>query len=1075
MGSDRSLAEYSAILVPHRSIADDTISTARSTFVEADPTAHPVLPDAGTDTALAFTASGTADVGRDLQLRVARGGVPDGVRGLALLWRNAAGEDWVGWDNYMLFTGYEPVAWSTSTTLGYQRPDLIALPSGVMITAFDEPDSASRRAVRTRRWIPGAGWDAASSDVWVEGENNYAAAVHPALTRLPSGRVLLFHLVYLSRGGVDFAQVWMWYSDDDGESWTRGAKSCLLERVDISTAPAKTVVGMRVAYGRGQLLLAIAYSAPGPVDRVLHYASVDGGSSFSLIETLRRETASEVDIAALALVYTRGQFVLAVSVSVSGVKLWRAGSATARMTRLDGVTPSGDWNALESSHFSMAADEEGNLFAVGGYGSADVLCSPDAGDTWTPIGAAFNTGYLWSRGGDVGLVHLAAAVHRGRLVVVGGYGGATPVHALLQVQLGGYTTVPVPEVDVDAAVSSQVAPLVLQALWTDVWIGPVGPVGGYGNWTSADTGAPTYGATAEYQAVSTGAGDASAADLEDVAGATYSFDQIVVGSVTVVAGQHRVEFRNSKGTKYTLANLLISPSQISLADPAGAGSIVASHTAGARIDFVVSLRGRSATAWWREHDTSTDRRYTLLGTLSGTLTETTAAATTRIRWSVPANSIVEWHWLAAYQGEDLDSNLADGLEVADLVGRPASGAAALYVDDGISVRAVDGPGLAGETFTMLGGGSRPLAWSIPSVAPSPAQYAELEHDDDVVIAFDLDAEPTSLGCDAIGVFLGAAVPAAELWGDDGVSWAKICDLATSSTCYATKRGSSLVPRTPAPATGPTTYLERDELVGGWVILSDGATTTTARISANTEGQIGLSAAANNTIDGRAVVITLTGGDAVAGDVDVVIVPPRTAHVVSLEGETFKTLGVLLNPTAGAYPPPPWGRIRVGTLAIGPLAIFGWRTARDHAVDVQSLARVVEQADGSTWSRAVGVRRVVEFSGSSESVDVTTARGTSSPDWVRLSDAGEPVAHRRDLPLMLAGLLSEVEGPHRPVVWLPRVPHLGGDVVASFGVGGRAGGAVYGRIVSTARLETVTGRPQADEVLRGPRWSIQEEL
>ena len=71
--------------------------------------------------------------------------------------------------------------------------------------------------------------------------------------------------------------------------------------------------------------------------------------------------------------------------------------------------------------------------------------------------------------------------------------------------------------------------------------------------------------------------------------------------------------------------------------------------------------------------------------------------------------------------------------------------------------------------------------------------------------------------------------------------------------------------------------------------------------------------------------------------------------------------------------------------------------------------------------------------------------------------------------------TQTEGPHRRVVWFPRIEPLDeGTNVASYTLG-RAGGAVYGRITSSARLENVVGQPQYDELVRGPRVVLVEEV
>lgn len=1096
MGSSvAGITALSALLVPMRKLDREHVIET-STFVESNPATNRIEPDEGVTSALAFTPAGNPEDGRDIQLRVQRGGVPSGLNGLALAWRNTSSEDWFGWDSFPLITQYRQVAWSQSTTLGYQNPDVCALPNGTLICAFDEPSATDQRAVKVRRWTPDAlAWDAASTTVYAESAANVAVSLHPCLLRMPSGRVLLFHLYHR---GSD-TQVWTWYSDDDGVTWERGQRSALARSWSRTNRVPKV---LRAAYGNGEICLVLGYENTTAGDGVLHYASLDGGNSFAEVEDYEDGVGT---VLGTAIAYTQGLFVVIFgSAADAGVTVLQAGSAFDLFAELSpNPDPGADFQALIGDSLAMVVDEQGNLIAFGGRNtvtadaSETVAFSPDAGRSWAPLHmtAGSVAAPQWCRGESLGMMNLSAAYSRGRIALVGNYGGGTPTFGIVEAQMGGYTTVTMPERSdtVHAALDvTDIAPKRVQVQFSSTWLGFFGALTSFGTWTNADTGAPVYGYSAGYEAIACGAGDESINDLETAATANY-YAVIARGSLLQSTGTTRIELRSSRtsgGGNFTRARLQISTTGITLTDDLGAGSATATLTAGLRVDFLVTLGGRNASAWYRYTDGASNRRWTLVGTLAN-LTEGAGAPNARVRRICRPSSIANWHELCALLDSDevLDEALADGISnPGHLYGRQASGVAPLYIDDGVSVRCNAGPGYIAETFTMESRGANPIENAFPGVAPSPQIYAELENDDDVDVRLDLFDNPEDMLNDAIGIYIDGAVYGAELWGDDGSGFVKLADLITSVEVAFERLGETVTMPVGGSAVGESSYHEAHELAGGWVCFDPEGADDTRKIVSNTDGYL-----FDGLLREKRAVLTLTGIDEtedLTGTMQLVY--PRSCHVVLLNGaREYQSLKVRINPTGGGkrsnYPAPPWGKIRLHVLAPSSVHFFGQAVARDHVEDRESLATVLEQPSGAKWSRALSgrTRRVVEFSGSSEAVDIAEHRTVQSgqgPDYVKATSTAnsEPVASRFDLPLLLSGLLDVVDGPHHPVIWVPRYvvggsQELGGAVDVQSWNARRCGGAVYGRLTSTARLESVVGTPHGDQIVRGPRFVLVEEL
>jgi hypothetical protein len=1076
MGSEiTTLPQLSAFIVP---FADLDADHAVFTGTESNPSTHPIETTAGTSSALAFVASGDPEAGRDIRIRVTRGGVPAGVAGLALAWRNTAVEDYLGHDAFGLPTAYRQVAWSTSTTLGYAFPDVVALPSGVLVCCFDEPISATRRAVKVRRWDPDAlAWSGSSTDVYTDPTTLVGYGLHPCMTVLPSGRIVLFHLRYQA---TTWAQVWKWYSDDDGVTWTKGQVDCLNTAIDYGTM---VPLSMRCAYGRGEIALVVGYVDAGD-GRILHYGSRDGGARFTLVETLVKAAGGGAQV---ALCYAKGQFLTIMPDSVEGANsaIWRGGGATDVWAAVPDSGYMFDF-FVASDHCALCTDEADNIYFITGYPAGGITYSADAGSTWAPICSQAPGGdnaTQWDPPGALGpqAVRLAATYHRGRICLLHNYGGATPTFGIVETQLGGYSTVTFPERIPDGSVFGVTQPSSrLQVPWGNAWAGWKGRLDAYTNWANADTGAPTYGTTLGYEAIACGAGDVSI--VEGTQGAADYFEIIAGGRVLQNSGTSVVELRScstSGAGALTRITLTISTTTIVLDDDIGAGTASRTYTAGNDVEFIVALKGQKCAAWYRVVDDNTSRRWINVGTLTG-LTETAGAPpANRIRRIVSASSGANWYEFRRLfdNSLDIDKPISDGQSnPGDLHGRPAVGNfGGVYLDDGVSVQVVDGPGDAGETFMMEGGGARPIERAFPLVSPSPQDYAEIENGDDIDVGIEWD-DTRDPGNDAIGVYLDCPVYAAELWIDEGAGAAKIGDLNTAFQIEFVRRGDTLV--TPeSGSAGHLGYIEGNELAGGWVVIDPDGADYTARITGNTAGRLDDGAS----LDEKRATIFISGLDPAAPTSGTVrVIPPRSVTVAALFGHrAILSAFVRINPTnlRTGYPAPPWGTIRIRAFNLGRVDFLGWSPARDHSVQRESVVSVTDMPSGARWSRRMNprTRRIVEFSVSSDSIDISKSRGVHDDDYLRASQTAgsEPVAARHDAPLLVAGLLDEIDGAGGLVTWVPAWDPNGDDV-QSWCLQ-HAGGALHGRIVSEARLENVVGLPHADQVVRGPRVVLEEEI
>ena len=125
----------------------------------------------------------------------------------------------------------------------------------------------------------------------------------------------------------------------------------------------------------------------------------------------------------------------------------------------------------------------------------------------------------------------------------------------------------------------------------------------------------------------------------------------------------------------------------------------------------------------------------------------------------------------------------------------------------------------------------------------------------------------------------------------------------------------------------------------------------------------------------------------------------------------------------------------------------------------------ESASGRRRSRVLGpARRAVELSWT-EGVDLSYVRGTAQDDYVvsTATVGAEPVASRRDAPLLIRGLYEQQDGPGSPVVYLPYIAAGTPDTAAH--TWQRARGAMLARMVGEVTTETLLGHDEATELVR----------
>ena len=1058
MGSADNRTDYEAILIPDYRITQASIWAAESTYTEDDPQAGPITNDSGDgDSECVIQASGEPVLGTALRIRALHPGMP-GVNRAGFAWRpHASTGDYYGWNVPSSIMGYEGVSDATSAASGNYGASVVALANGTLVLASGYFD-ATTRAIRiaTRAWGGSwSGWTTLTTETTTTGH------MEPRLLLLPSGRILLYAFTFDDANAQ--YQIAMWYSND-GTTWVLGAPAVMPNPLfHLGFAPTR----LRVAYNpvNAHVVLLYEYAA----GLVKQFASRDIGCSFIQVATAMALTAHEI-------VVVDGTFILGYPGAGSLLGIKRTGSA---FTSLDTITGALVTAVTVSATELLLVPFGSAVYAYGITAGLGWAVSSDGGLTWL-LGAG-TTGVQWAAGG-IDIARHSGCAHRGRVVIIGNQTApAANVNALTMLVMGGYASVTLPPERKDQNVGKQ-------SWWTNAWVGHVAPAT---YMTDTSVGVPVVTRNAN------GSWNVAAAF-----GVTASYDAPSVGTTTELIAECSVIVNNSgvfrlllaEGTGNTELEVRItgaSPTTIGLWDVVAGtqiGSDITGITQGSRIDLLAAISVRNGRAWYRVYSSDSPRTWL---EVEDTSTLTVGATTSRVRMTVTlgdADLFSEWHLAAGVTvvgvPTTIGNSLADGQSnPSGLFAHPLPASTPAYVNDGVSIRGLDGPMLVGEAFNLEITHPYPIEAMIPAVQPSPrARWQAAAATADMSIAFELAAAAvdTHVGQDSIGLYLGSCnVHKLRLRGyDQGVGWTTLATIDRGSNVEFLRFGHTLTPAISGSAVNGT-YMARDELAGGYVLFVTGGLVRT--IVGNTEGSWD-----NGAIDEKRPVIFLdqtemTGAEATSGTISIVY--PDTLTTVNLLGvNKYRAYQLLLSYTGSAAIAPPGGKFKIGVCVLGPMIVLGKPAERRVVHSYEPRVSTQEYPDGTTRTRVIaGTRRTVQIP--LGVVDISTARpgaypgSNADPDYVAGSTTAlaEPLAHRRDLPLMLEGLCKQLDGSHTPVVWVPRWLR-GGAIGNALTFYGQTVGMLYGRITGwPSYTQAGLGKLHESEVMQLGPLTIREEV
>lgn len=1034
MATDVSRTRHQALLIPE---ADISVWDDESSYTEASPAAG--IPQPTSSTQLALSASG--DQTTDYRVRVQYPGLPRSTEsGARIIRRDESGSVWFGYD--------PPRAPSSLQFLFHNDADIVSIDDHLDVTTTETETvvavaylrdnglaASYRLEALVRSPVTGA-WSRVVID-------SSASALTPdpaaCIVYLPKGRLQVYQL----RTGVLHQHLRMWYSDDDGSTWSYGGDAA------VSLA---NVTQMRVAYSDGQLLLVVRTSASNTA-----YASSDDGHTWEIVGGLDNTAHSRIDVvprpAGGFAIFCIGR------TATNGLDALLVGDAY--QDPADATVVSIETAMTVDEDFSACLTGEGHIQLYrrdGQYVTAHM--STDGGATWPEYYSAASTSiqdvlYFGSSSSYPSTFACTPVQGRVALLALHTSSGSatTPSGTLLAAYLmGGWTSQSMVSADFAAIDQDSVG-------WTQVWY-PVEQPDTYSGWTRATTGTPTRAfEEASYKLTST------SVNHERYTSGALNGNNVGVRCVIKTTGGSLAGDECAIRASQSNCEVKVRFSSTGYRVVDGAGTQVGSDVSVSlssgyyQVWVEVDQASRAVVVWHRAYDHGESRSWNQ--GVSGTLSATS-----------PASSVVEWGNLAApgttltaWWGELIfaDGNarpVAKALNTVnptDLRGRLISGAP--YIGGDVRLTARHGPAYRGEEWTIT---ARPHYRIENLIEPSPRRPWRATGTAQEVIAFRWDAAaPTPGDSTVLGIMLRSSnIPSVTVEGYNGSSWTTIAsgvDLTLGAMSFA-RTGSAVKPG----SVGVSPLLHHAEYAGSTFGLSS---TVARRIKRHREGHWDSTSALLPIMRLEGVV---DGSDPASG-AGATIIPDQVVILVELAAD-YEGLRLTI-PSSGSSRVPAEDYWTIGSVVIGWVHPIGYVPSWGRTIVTEYPTEMVETRDRQTRTvstapaqRRVALRWV-------DGIDQTVAESSTAdePDYVALDD--DAGAYPAATAYTLEGLMREVHGNKGEVVYLQNVPVLTGtDVLV------RRYEALHGRpqaADSSLVIETVQGEEGVSEVARVTEWTVTE--
>tara|TARA_R100001443_G_scaffold18245_2_gene29103 strand:- start:600 stop:3971 length:3372 start_codon:yes stop_codon:yes gene_type:complete len=1119
-----SKTNFRGLLIPDDRLTESNLSAAHSSFSQAGPLPGVPIPQANTDVNLEATGSQSAN--KQLRIATHRGGHP-GKGGATFRFKNESdsASSWRGHWPAHTYSGWDPLdvcdpLTAAGTNAVYQKHAVLMDDDKVGYCYARKITSSFTVYYQIRfHSLDASGTHSAGVTVYST-TDSITQGLHPCLMKLPSGRIVLYY--YNENVPGETVQVGSFYSDDHGANWVSASEACLPDSIPVSSAATdydlddRPSAKMRAAYSGGQVLLIIGFqsndtSTGSFQDGFAQYASSDLGNTFDLVEIWDRTVNG---VQAEIVPANNGFNVFYVSYNPSGTFLFVGrkilASAYIPLTNAStflsaNVVSTGSWEAgkwgggrvFTDAEIAACIGDDGILYLIArGRSTGGSMSTNNVGDIRMAMdrsgGSEITGAYEWlgqgtesslnasGTGGTLYFAETTADFPRdfglvsghGRLALFHSWSASTSNRdqSLAVSYMGGYNTVTLGSYQANGDIARLVC-------WDYEYL-PFELPGNFSGWTASTTATFTQAVTSGYLGLTTTNGRVEY--QKNVAGT------IAEGVIIHFGVQHVSQ--TGASNKYVRATIgLDDASDVYTTEiNIRAGDVVVDDADGGTkgtlsidcatngVEVLAFFKSNKVTVFARQMTFAADNAWSTVCS-NQTLAGNTGGAGNFVRFGHVASSTASsrWHWFNftsdEYAGE---TPFAGGFtNPTNLNGKPYSTMNSTYVDDGVRIRAIDGPTTPGDSWNIDTRYAYGIERTIPFSEPSPSKGWRSNDESEQTIAWTFSGVNRYT---ELGLYLdGCNWRTANLQAWNGSSWATIAaiDLAAGQTNLAYQQGDISMFVNPSASTAPGRYYEFNELIGGTVRVNPSSGSDFSRkITANGAGQWTQQAnyvRANVEMESTPIVIATTG--------TLDIWSPRILIAVHKLANSYKGLRLVIAASQGTAD----GHYRIGQMILGPLHLMSQDYSWGRTLATEPNTEVVTYRDGSRSSfKRSENRRSVVF-GWGEGIDVTSIQGSApAPDYlVATSTSGAlPIGYRGDLPSTMRQINAYTAGPHIPVVYCANIESgsSGNDTKTMQGLTA----ALYGRVITGVSEDCIVGDENsgsAGEVMRVNTLTIEEEL
>mgnify|MGYP003109184950 FL=1 len=883
---------------------------------------------------------------------------------------------------------------------------------------------------------------------------------YPVMCMLQNGEYLLAHII---NDETDNAATIRTYTSTDGTTWTTRSREAIKDRIltGSSTGSGSSfrdhdIQNVQIAQTNGVILLMIETefndTAATKRNRLIQYASSDNGATFSLVTT-----DNEIDdhsFKSIALYASEGQFSFAYIGATAETHYMRIPSAYTSAHRLRDslayqtisteTVAAGSNDYMISGELAAWTDEDAShhviIQLISSNGVFAELYSENFFD-WRLMGVDSNgAGRVFNTGdASTNFFNLNALTWTGRSVVLCEPTTTSTNASILMVELGGYSTVSLPVQKGFRSATGLGNPQSESSRmsYTETYFGH-DLFGNYSNLTAA-AGTETLGA----DGVTIGSGKKYTRTLT-TAGMTTS-DIVGLGLIvrcrltpTTGGGIGGSIHTSIRGIELTIddtssdynVQVQITQTKIAVYDVnagATAGSLTG-LTLENGVEVLVGFSSGKIDVWYRQtQNLSANRKFLKALTITG-LNNGGGGSSNK-------QEIVFGHlnFVSSISTAIQEIHIANGFNFAenlhgfsspdDLQTRayPTTGRYA-YVTDNVSISPADGPTYEGDEYKITPTSNYPIDNIFHSVSPTPRvpwQSESVSAGSNVAeqfIAIKLDSDTSvhideSLTNDIVGLHISNFnFRTAKLEYYSSGSWTVL----DTFDCAIKSQGNTQG-RTLRGVTGADNepYLTYNECKDWYVQINTASGFVWRKIVSNSEGVFGGSSTTT-----KQAVLTLDQSVTSSTNATVYLVPKSFTLLVNLNGRRVEALGLRIT-TNPSYD----DCFKIGTLVLGSVLIPGKQYQRGRSISINAGTETTEAQDGTRYARNQKPSQRQFRIAWTEGVDTRQLQGLDpTPDyWTGSTTSGaEPIAIDGDVPDLLLGLVSYLQGSSKPIVYLPSI-------------------------------------------------------